>query len=71
MPTDSASVLELAHAIGKVAHDLMNKGSSLDHTHCEELVKNAERLAIAAREPDENLYFQATQVCLLYRPTKI
>ena len=67
MPTDNASVIELVHAIGKISHELMREdgsSSSLCNTSREELIRNAERLAIAAREPEENLYFQATQVRL-------
>ncbi len=66
MPTDSASVLELARAIGKVVNKLTNAGSVLSNSDRQALVINAERLAIAAREPEENLYFQATHVWLLY-----
>ena len=62
MPTDSAIVLALAQAIGKLEHDLAETGSPLSNAAREELVRNAEKLAIAAREPEENLYFQATQV---------
>jgi len=65
MPTDNVLVLELVQAIGKVIHELEKEGgrvSSLSNTSREGLVRNAERLAIAAREPEENLYFQATQV---------
>lgn len=65
MPTDHVLVLELVQAISKTIHELGTGGgtaSSLSNTSREELVKNAEKLAIAAREPEENLYFQATQV---------
>ena len=68
MPTDSAAILEIAQAIGRFAHDLVNEDSSLNHTTRAELVRNAERLAIAVREPEENLYFQATQVGLPQGP---
>lgn len=67
MPTDHALIPELVQAISNVIHDLGTGGGSvfsLSNTSREELVRNAERLAIAAREPEENLYFQATQVSL-------
>ena len=62
MPTDIARVLEIAQEISKVAQHLTKEGSLLSNASREELVRNAEILAIAAREPEENLYFQATQV---------
>lgn len=67
MPTDHALILELVQAISNVNHELGTGGSSvfsLSNTSREELIRNAEKLAIAAREPEENLYFQATQVSL-------
>ena len=64
MPTDNARVFELAQAIGDVIQEAQKEGSSLSNTSREKLVRYAEKLAIAAREPEENLYFQATQVCL-------
>ncbi len=65
MPTDNASIIELVHAIGKAIPELTNEGSSLSNITREELIKNAERLAIATRNPEDNLYFRATQVRLL------
>ena len=62
MPTDVARVLEIAQEISKIVQDLTKEGSSLSDASRVELVRNAEILAIAAREPEENLYFQATQV---------
>ena len=67
MPTDNASVIELVQAIGNVSHELREEGASLCDSSREELIRNAERLAIAAREPEENLYFQATQVRIVMR----
>ena len=67
MPTDYASVLKLVQAIGNVTHDLNEEGASLSDNVREELIRNAEKLAIAAREPEENLYFQATQVVIIVR----
>lgn len=62
MPTDNESVTELVQAIGKVIQDSTKEGFSLSNADREELVQNAEKLGIAAREPEENLYYQATQV---------
>lgn len=62
MPTDNESVFELVQAIRKVVQDSTKEGISLNHADRAELVHNAEKLAIAAREPEENLYYQATQV---------
>ena len=62
MPTDDAVVYQLVHAIGNLAHKLPDHGSSINSAERAKLVRDAERLAIAAREPAENLYFQATQV---------
>lgn len=62
MPTDNASVLEHVQAISNITLELTKKGASLSNTRRKELIRNAEGLAIAAREPEENLYFQATQV---------
>ena len=64
MPTDNARVFELVQAIGEVIDEAQKEGSSLSNTSRERLVRDAEKLAIAAREPEENLYFQATQVRL-------
>ena len=65
MPTDDATLVELLQVIAQVAEDLKEAKSSLSNSSRIELVKNAERLAIAAREPEENLYFQATQVSVV------
>lgn len=62
MPTDDAVVFQLVHAIGELVHKLPYHGSSMNSAERAKLVRDAERLAIAAREPAENLYFQATQV---------
>ena len=62
MPTDNAAVFELVQAIGDLVHSLPYNGASLTSAKRVELVRNAEMLAIAAREPAENLYFQSTQV---------
>ena len=67
MPTENARVIELVQAIGNLSHELREDGSSLSNTSRQELIRNAERLAIAAREPEDNLYFQTTQVSKVIR----
>ena len=62
MPTDTALISELLKAVGEVSHELSENGIALTNAKRIDLVKYAEKLAIAAREPAENLYFQATQV---------
>ena len=61
MPTDSLSMFELFQAISDIGKDL-EKVSSSSNTQREKLTKSAEMLAIPAKEPEENLYFQAAQV---------
>ena len=58
IPTDDAVVFQLVHAIGEFVHKL--PGSLMNSAERVKLVRDAERLAIAAREPAESLYFQAT-----------
>ena len=62
MPTDNSKVIALIEAIGNVRCDISDDSSNLSHAKRQDLIRNAEKLAIAAREPEENLYFQATQV---------
>ena len=62
MPTNSADVVQIAHSIGQIAHQMTSDVSLLGTSARTELIQHAEKLAIAAREPEENLYFQATQV---------
>ncbi len=64
MPVHNASIFELVQAISSVLPNLTSDGSPLSNNAREDLILNAERLAIAAREPHENLYYQATQVRL-------
>lgn len=66
MPTDDVALFELLEVIAKVAEDLRTAKSPLSNSSRIELVRNAERLAIAAREPEENLYSQATQVSVVH-----
>ncbi|KAL8792761.1 MAG: hypothetical protein Q9195_004648 [Heterodermia aff. obscurata] len=61
MPTNTALMAELLRAMSRLAHELLDNGTSLTDAKRIDMVKNAEKLAIAAREPTENLYFQATQ----------
>ena len=68
MPTDNAAIFALVQAIGKVAHDASKAETVLTDADREELINNAEKLAIAAREPEQNLYYQATQVQTVFRP---
>ena len=62
MPTDNADVFELVQAISDLVPNLPYNGCSLTGAKRAELVRHAERLAFAAREPAENLYLQSTQV---------
>ena len=65
MPTDTALLSELLKAMSELSHELSDNGpNSLTNAKRIDLATNAEKLAIAAREPAENLYFQATQVRL-------
>ena len=52
--------------LAKIAEDLRTAKSPLSNASRVELIRNAEKLAIAAREPEENLYFQATQVSVVH-----
>ena len=62
MPTNNGEVFKLVQAIGDLVPNLPYNGCSLTSAKRAELVKHAERLAFAAREPVENLYIQSTQV---------
>ncbi|KAL8677371.1 MAG: hypothetical protein Q9186_006190 [Xanthomendoza sp. 1 TL-2023] len=65
MPTDDARMVELIEAISNVSHESTSKdgqGLSLSNENRKKLIEYAEKLAIAAREPEENLYFQASQL---------
>lgn len=69
MPTSNSAVFDLVQAIGLLVNKLPYNGSSLTNKQRAELVGNAERLAIAAREPFENLYYLGTMVgCFLLFP---
>ncbi len=62
MLTDNATLVALIQSINVVLDDLKSQKSPISNTRRQTLIKDAERLTIAAREPEENLYFQATQV---------
>lgn len=62
MPMDTPNIASLAQKIGAAASDLVKTGSFLDNAQRHMLIRAAEQLSIAAREPEENLYFTATQV---------
>ena len=62
MLADVTALVALIQSINGVLDDLNNPKISISDTRRQTLIKDAEKLAIAAREPEENLYFQATQV---------
>ena len=66
MPTSNSEVYDLVQAIGLLVNKLPYNGSSLTNKHRAELVENAEKLAIAAREPSENLYYLGTMVGVFF-----
>lgn len=68
MPTDSANILPLLDTINAAARQFTETGGFADHATRQRLIRAAESLAIAAREPEENLYFTATQVWLSVPP---
>lgn len=61
MPTDNSEIYFLLEALRAAAKPL-TETHTLSEKQRQELVLAAERLAIAAREPEENVYFIATQV---------
>jgi hypothetical protein len=62
MPTDDAHLITLMQEIAGALEDVKSRKVPLSDAQRHELVKTAEKLAIAARDAEENLYFQATQV---------
>ena len=62
MPTFNSEVYDLVQAIRLLGSKLSYNGSSPTNKQRTELVENAEKLAIAAREPFENLYYLGTMV---------
>jgi hypothetical protein len=65
MPTDSASIIPLAEAINTASKQFIEAGRFPGSAQRQQLVQAAVQLAIAAREPEENLYATGTQVCFL------
>ncbi|KAK0512054.1 hypothetical protein JMJ35_005182 [Cladonia borealis] len=61
MLADNKAVCALIQSINAVLDDLNNPEIPISDTRRQTLIKDAEKLTIAAREPEENLYFQATQ----------
>ena len=62
MLADNTALVALIQSINGVLDDLNNQKIPISNTRRQTLIRDAEKLAIAAREPEENLYFQATQV---------
>lgn len=61
MPTNPAEINSLAKAIATAAEQFAS-GDASTKEQLAALVVSAEKLAIAAREPEENVYYIATQV---------
>ena len=61
MPTDSQALSNLMHEITSSAAPLL-EGSQPTEAQRQALIVAAEKIAIAAREPEENVYYIATQV---------
>lgn len=61
MPTDTAAIAGLVNVIKASVAPLLD-GSPLPEEQRAALALAAEKLAIAAREPEENVYYIATQV---------
>lgn len=62
MSVDNTRIVSLAREISKTVENLVIEGSLLSNKQREDVIRNAEELAIAASKPEENLYYQATQV---------
>ena len=62
MPTDTVNIPRLAASIERPLQKITKDPASLSISERTDLIKNTEKLAVALREPEENLYFQATQV---------
>lgn len=61
MPTDTAAIAGFVNVINASVAPLL-AGSPLPEEQRAALALAAEKLAIAAREPEENVYYIATQV---------
>lgn len=62
MPTDIESIVPLIEQIKTATAQFTQSDGSSNNRMRLQLIRAAEQLAIAAREPEENLYFTATQV---------
>lgn len=62
MPTDKKAILDLSQSIAILSRNF-EEGTSPRKEVQDALVKAAEQLAIATREPDENMYHISSQVC--------
>lgn len=67
MPTDTAAIAHLSHEISELSKGFADSSHS-DIKLQQQIVLAAEKLAIATREPDENVYYTATQVS--FQPTQ-
>ena len=61
MPTDTSEIYFLLEAL-RAAANPFTETHTISEKQRQGLVLSAERLAIAAREPEENVYHIATQV---------
>lgn len=66
MPTDPEQLRPLFEEIQRSLDTFEKGGDFPDHNERLKLISAAEKLAIAAREPEENLYYTATQVYYFY-----
>ena len=61
MPTDARAIVKLSQTIATLAENF--KDGPVPKKECQDaLVRAAEQLAVAARDPDENMYCLAGQV---------
>lgn len=63
MPTDTQAIHDLSKEIAELTDEFENT-SKEDMIIKRQILLAAEKLAIATREPDENVYHVATQVCV-------
>lgn len=61
MPTDTSAIVELSQTIATLAKKF-ETSPVLEKEWQDSLVRAAEQLAVAARDPDENMYHLAGQV---------
>lgn len=60
-PTDTETILELGQTVATLSKDFKH-GNIPDKQTQDALVSAAQQLAIATRDPDENMYYFASQV---------